>query len=109
EKYAIAEKDVVAEIAEERRPDHDVRAGAAKVLREQCVALGRRKRHRCVVAREPCAVRALLGLYLRVARAIRFAREHFLLFRFQVISPSFGNASGTAASRAMARAASSSI
>src|SRR5262245_39843731 len=65
---------------------------------------------RRVVARQPGLVGGGIRLQFVIAGAIQFARQHFLLFGFaQPITPSFGNAPGAAASRARARALSSSI
>src|SRR6266478_1375835 len=106
----IAETDVIAKVAEERRADHGARADMTETLGQQRVALRHGQRQRRVVAHQPGFVRSLIGGYFGIAGTIKFAREHLLLFGFgQPMTPSFGNALGTAASAARARALSSSI
>src|SRR5450755_787162 len=106
----IAETDVVAKVAEERRADHGARADMTETLGQQRVALRHGQRQRRVVAHQPGFVRSLIGGYFGIAGPIKFAREHLLLFGAgQPIAPSFGNALGAAASAARARALSSSI
>src|SRR5216683_425329 len=106
----VTETDIVAEVAEKRWPDHGAGADMTETFGQQRVALGYRKRQRCVVAHQPGFARSLIGCYFGVAGTIKFAREHLLLLGSgHSIAPSFGNASGAAANAARARALSSSI
>src|ERR1700754_404891 len=50
QEHAIAEPDIVAEVAKERRPDHRVGADMSETFAKQCVAFGYRLRQRRVVA-----------------------------------------------------------
>src|SRR5450631_1076761 len=106
----IAEPDIIAEVAEERRADHRARADMTETFGQQRVALGNRQRQRRVVAHQPGFVRRLIGRYFGIAGTIEFARKHLLLFGSgQPIAPSCGNAPGAAANAARALALSSSI
>ncbi len=110
EEHTVAETNVITIVTKERWPDHDIRANMSQTLGQQRMPLGNRQRQRAVVARHPGFIRGLIGRQLRIAGAIKFARKHLLLFGFaQPTTPSFGNASGAAASRSRARALSSSI
>src|SRR5918996_3957341 len=72
--------------------------------------LGYGRSQRRIVAREPGLVGGGIRLQFRIAGAIEFAGQHLLFFGLaQPITPSLGNALGAAASRARARALSSSI
>src|SRR6185312_2882060 len=108
EEDAVAETDVVAIVAEERRTDHGVVADMAESLAEQRVPFADRQRQRGVVTRHPRFRSRLFGAELGIG-AIELAREHFLLLGFHPIMPSFGNAIGAAANCARARAESLSI
>jgi hypothetical protein len=99
----VAETDVVAIVAKERRADHGARADMTETLGQQRVALRYRQGQRRVVAHEPDFVRSLIGRYFGIAGTIRFARKHLLLFGLtQSTTPSFGNAPGAAANAARA-------
>ena len=110
EEHTVAETDVITIVTKERRPDHDISANMSQTLGQQRMPLGNWQRQRAVVAYHPDFIRGLIGRQRRIAGPIKFARKHFLLFGFaQPTTPSFGNASGAAASAARARALSSSI
>ena len=59
QEHAVAETDVVAVVAKERRPDHRVLADMAETFGQQRVPLRHRRCQRRVVAREPGLVRSL--------------------------------------------------
>ena len=73
-----AERDVVAVVAMEWRPDHRLRADAAEMGGQQRVPLRRRQRQRGVVVREPRHVGGGIPSKLGIARAVERAREHLL-------------------------------
>src|SRR5258708_310756 len=101
--------DVVAIVAEERRPDHGIVADVSETFAQKRVTLRYRQRQRRIVTDEPGFGRRLIGTEFGVG-TVQLARQHLLFFGLaQPISPSLGNASGAAASAARARALSSSI
>src|SRR4051812_31490404 len=77
----VAERDVVAVVAEERRPDIGVRAEPAEKL-AQNVLLARA----VVVAQQALALRAF-GDQLRIAGEVHLAGEHLVLLRAAQLSP----------------------
>src|SRR5882724_12873579 len=106
----VAKVDVVAIVAKERRADHGTHADMTETFGQQRVALGYRQCQRRIIAHQPGLGRRLIGGYFRIARTIKFAREHLLLFGSgQPTAPSFGNAPAAAANAARARALSSFI
>jgi hypothetical protein len=110
EEHLVAEADIVAVVAKERRTDNNALADIAEMLRQQGMTLGNRRGQRRIVAHEPGRVRDRIRLQFRIARTIQFAGQHLLLFGLaQPITPSFGNAPGAAASAARALALSSFI
>ena len=61
EEHAVAEADIVAVVAKERRPDHRILADISKALRQDRMTLRYRQRQRRVVACDPDFGRQLFG------------------------------------------------